>query len=264
MIDLDAFNRDGFVILRGPEVTRLKADISSALANRALAALEKEVLFEASLPSLQSRSFPEIVDHVVAHETANAVSGRLYRIFAATPEFIAAIADRTILNWVSALGVNTPVAGTLPILRIDRPKDEWHRTPAHQDWWFSLCSPNCVTVWFGIGPITQDMGLLEVVPGSHRAGLIRFKRHDNNNPFRPIEDWPEEAFRPVDVAEDGVLIFSQFLLHRSGFNRSWQTRLSVQLRYNDLMTMQGLENSFTVKHSAHVLDEQARLLGENQ
>lgn len=108
------------------------------------------------------------------------------------------------------------------------------------------------------------MGLLEVVPGSHRAGLIRFKRHDNNNPFRPIEDWPEEAFRPVDVAEDGVLIFSQFLLHRSGFNRSQQTRLSVQLRYNDLMTMQGLENSFTVNPSAHVLNEQARLLGENQ
>ena len=198
----------------------------------------------------------------MARETKNSVSGRLYRIFTATPEFIAAIADPAALAWVTALGLKSPVAGTMPILRIDRPRDEWHRTPAHQDWWFSLLSPNCVTVWFAIGPLTADMGLLEVVPGSHRAGLIQFQRHNNNNPFRPVKDWPDEDFRPVELADDGVIIFSQFLLHRSGFNQSNNTRMSVQLRYNDLATMQVVESSFTVKHSEHVLNEQTRLLAK--
>ena len=45
MIDLKAFERDGFIIVRGPEVSRLKAGITSALAKRALAALEKEDSF---------------------------------------------------------------------------------------------------------------------------------------------------------------------------------------------------------------------------
>ena len=160
------------------------------------------------------------------------------------------------------LGLAAPVAGTTPIVRIDRPSDEMHSTPPHQDWWFSLLSPNCVTVWFPLGALDPDMGLLEVVPGSHCRGAIAFRENvkSNNNPFRTSEDWPDAAFVPIELAEDAALIFSQYLLHRSGFNRSRRARMSVQLRYNDLATMERAESSYAVKHSDHVLDQQQRLL----
>jgi ectoine hydroxylase-related dioxygenase (phytanoyl-CoA dioxygenase family) len=161
---------------------------------------------------------------------------------------------------LSQLGLAAPLAGTLPILRIDRPGDTWHRTPAHQDWWFSLLSPNCVTCWFAISDLRPDMGLLEVVPGSHKGGLIPFCRNDNHNPFRPVEDYPDSAFQPVALPEDSMLVFSQYLLHRSGMNNSAQCRLSVQLRYNDIATMDRPDTTYTVQHPKHVLELQNRLL----
>jgi hypothetical protein len=262
-MDLEAYRRDGFVIVRRPEITRLKEQLSTALAARALAALAKEPEFCDALDTLRDRPLCDIIDHVVSRETERRVSGRFYRIFPATPQLVAAIADPFVLECVRALGLDAPVAGTLPIVRLDRPGDDWHRTPAHQDWWFSLLSPNCLTVWLHLGPLDSTIGWLEVVPGSHRSGVIPLRpNHDNNNPFRPAEDWPDDAFLPVPLRSDEILIFSQFLLHRSGFNRSSHTRLSVQLRYNDIATMARAESSFAVAHSAHVLQEQARLMAD--
>lgn len=262
MIDLEAYRRDGYVIVRGPDVEQLKMVLSSALARCALAVIEKELMFQAAAAALSGRSIGEIVDYVVQNETSNEVSSRLYRIFPTMPELIASIAHPVILGCIQALGLVTPVAGTIPTVRIDRPGDEVHRTPPHQDWWFSLLSPNCVTVWFPLRQLTADMGLLEVVPGSHRRGAIDFRPNDeeNNNPFRPETEWSESDFAPVELADDAMLIFSQYLLHRSGFNRSLRSRLSVQLRYNDLNTMARAETSYAVQHSDYVLKQQKLLL----
>ena len=262
MIDLDAYHHDGFTVVQAREVLTLKAGLSAALVVRALAALEKEPIFRADMAQLRKcESISQIVDHVVSRETANEVSGRLYRVFAATPELVAAIADPTVLGWVRSLGLVAPVAGTMPILRLDRSGDEWYRTPAHQDWWFSLLSPNSVTVWFTIGPLDDEMGLLEVAPGSHKAGLIEFRDTEiGSNPFRTAEDWPDTKFQPIPLVEDAVLIFSQFLVHRSGVNRSPRTRMSIQLRYNDIATMGRAETSYSIKHSDYVLKAQNRLV----
>lgn len=261
MIDLDAYNRDGFIVMRAPEVATFKQKLSAGLAACALAAIAKEPAFERDVDALRGRTIGEIVDHVVARETANAVSGALYRVFAAAPEIVASVADPMILGWVRGLGVAIPVAGTIPTVRLDRPRDEWHRTAAHQDWWFSLLSPNGVTVWLTIAPLTVEMGYLEVVAGSHRAGEISFRHNPNSgNPYRPAEDWPDSAFTPIPVGLDEILFFSQYLIHRSGFNRSSHTRVTLQLRYNDIATMKHADSSFVVKHSDHVLREQERLL----
>lgn len=263
MIDIDFYRHNGYAVVRSEEVVRLKATLSSALAACTLTTLEKEPAFRDAVPALRKRPLGEIVDYIVQHETANEVSGRLYRIFPTTPELLSSIADPAILGPVRTLGLEIPVAGTAPTVRIDRPRDEVHRTPAHQDWWFSLLSSNCVTVWFPIRPLDREMGLLEVVPGSHRRGAIAFRTNvdSNNNPFCPQEEWPDAAFHPVETGEDAALIFSQYLLHRSGFNRSPRTRLSVQLRYNDLASMERAETSYAVRHSDHVAQQQERLLG---
>lgn len=240
MIDVEGYHRDGYVIVSGPDVARLKATLSSALSTLALAVLAKEFAIGTYAKAFTGHALQDLVDHVVSEETGNEVSGRFYRVFPTAPELIAAIADPAVLNWVRALGIVAPVAGTMPIVRLDRPSDEVHRTPPHQDWWFSLLSPNCVSVWFPLGALNTDMGLLEVVPGSHRGGAITFAENvkSNNKPFRPAREWLDAAFVPVELADDAILIFSQYLLHRSGFNRSRHVRMSVQLRYNDLATME--------------------------
>jgi hypothetical protein len=263
VIDVEFYRQNGYAIVSGEDVRRLKATLSSALFRCTLTALEKEPSFRDAVPALRERPLGDVVDYIVRHEAANEVSGRLYRVFPTTPELLSSIADPAILNPVRALGLASPVAGTAPTVRIDRPRDEVHRTPAHQDWWFSLLSPNCVTVWFPVRPLDREMGLLEVVAGSHHRGAIAFRTNleSNNNPFCPQEEWPDSAFHPVEVGEDAAVIFSQYLLHRSGFNLSTRTRLSVQLRYNDLASMERAESSYAVRHSDHVTKQQERLLG---
>jgi Phytanoyl-CoA dioxygenase (PhyH) len=263
MIDREFYSRNGYVVARGSDVTRLKGTLCSALTVCTLATLEKEREFHDAFPKLRQQPLGDIVDHIVRHESADEVSGRLYRIFPTAPELLASLADPVILRPVRALGLEIPVAGTAPTVRLDRPHDRQHRTPAHQDWWFSLLSPNCVTVWFPLRPLDREMGFLELVPGSHRQGAIGFRSNvnSNNNPFCPREDWPDSAFISIEVPDDGLLIFSQYLLHRSGFNSSPRTRLSVQLRFNDLASMERAEASYVVHQSDHVIRKQQLLLG---
>ena len=170
MIDLEAYRRDGYVIVRSPDVEQLKTVLSFALAQCALAVIEKESAFQSAAATLSALSIGEIVDYVVQHETGNDVSSRLYRIFPTTPELIGSIANPAILGCIQALGVVAPVAGTVPTVRIDRPGDEVHRTPPHQDWWFSLLSPNCVTVWF---PAAAAYGGYGVAGGCSRQSSPR-------------------------------------------------------------------------------------------
>lgn len=261
MIDLPSYHRDGFAVIRTPEIAKLRVQLADELAACALGVMAKEPAFARDATELRGHPVGEIVDHVVAHETANTVSGVLYRIFSASPAVMASVSTPVILSWLKELGIAVPVASTTPTVRIDRPGDGWHRTDAHQDWWFSLLSPNSVTVWIPIRQLTADMGFLEAAAGSHRAGEVLFRDNvKSNNPFRPAEDWPDEAFKPVPLESDEALLFSQFLVHRSGFNRSQHTRLSLQLRYNDIATMRHVDSSFAVKHSDYVLKEQARRL----
>ena len=181
MIDIDAYHRDGFVVVRGPDVTRLKSNLGSALAVRALATLAKNPAFAADGRALAGGTLQNIIDSVVRVERNNEMSGLFYRVFPTAPELLAAIADPAVLGWVPQLGLTTPVAGTTPVVLIDRPNDEVHRTPPHQDWWFSLLSPNCVTVWFALGMLDPEIGLDDpidsVAVADHaEGGMLRRNR----------------------------------------------------------------------------------------
>ena len=261
---LNDFQVNGFTVFCAPEIMRLRKDISKALARSCLTALEHEP----TIPIAHFRDDPtnihDLIDFVLLHETERNVSGRLYRVLCATPHFIAAINDPNILKICAQLGLGAPSAGTLPILRIDRPFFDKFNTPAHQDFWFSLLSDNCLTFWFPIGAISPEQGPLEVIPGSHAQGLIPFVETGESNPFRPLEKLPDEKFQTVTIPDDGILIFSQFLIHRSGLNRSNKVRLSVQLRYNDLAHMDQPDASYEVRASDYVMAAQARLLDTTQ
>ena len=254
------FENDGFLIVAHRCASDLRTKVIKAMTQTSIIALSRTEGWE-----LKAKEFvawgldvDEILNQVIAHESkGNEISAMLYRLFASIPEIIGLLDNSFLLKLSKEVGISMPCPSTLPITRIDRPSDILHKVPAHQDFWYSFVSENSVTIWFTYGALEYDMGFLEVVPGSHKRGLIPFKPHSGGpNPFVIKIDEPEENFIKVNVPENSVLIFDQKLLHRSGLNRSEKIRASIQVRYNDLTTMDVMDTTFRITHSPVVLQKQ--------
>ncbi|MEE2526201.1 phytanoyl-CoA dioxygenase family protein [Hyphobacterium sp. HN65] len=255
------FERDGFALVRHPDIAAAKDALRDALMDTAQF-IARRVLTEEALASLPAdQGFDAFLDAVHAAETGNAVTRALYEVFPSLPSIISMLDAPFVLDLVRRAGVARPVAGTLPLIRLDRPNDTKFSTPAHQDSWYSMLSPNAVTLWTPLCHMDADMGLLGVVPGSHRKGVCGFKPYEAGHEwFETAEPVGENDLTPVAVGHDEILIFNQSLIHKSGFNASQRVRISVQLRYNDLATAQSLTRTYTPSLSAWVLDQQkARL-----
>jgi ectoine hydroxylase-related dioxygenase (phytanoyl-CoA dioxygenase family) len=108
------------------------------------------------------------------------------------------------------------------------------------------------------------MGLLQVVPGSHKEGLIKFKASGKQNPFVSAKEFSDSSFIDVSVGDNQILVFSQMLMHRSGVNHSEKTRLTLQARFNDLECMEEMTTSFTPAHSKFTIRAQSKILEETK
>jgi ectoine hydroxylase-related dioxygenase (phytanoyl-CoA dioxygenase family) len=119
-----------------------------------------------------------------------------------------------------------------------------------------------VTFWVPILKLDPDMGLMRVSPGSHKKGLVPFRQFEEGyEPFivRDIKKFTENEME-VMVKDDEILVFNQYVVHRSGTNLSEKCRVSIQLRYNDFATMNDNFSTFTPVHSKQVLAKQQELL----
>ena len=89
-------------------------------------------------------------------------------------------------------------------------------------------------MWIGLVNVTPELGPVEIIPGSHLKGLLPVEddewflhvKKDNIN---------EKEFVSMPVEAGDAMIFSHFLLHRSGTNKTENFRYSLQFRYDDLL-----------------------------
>ncbi|CAO3607391.1 unnamed protein product [Cunninghamella echinulata] len=107
--------------------------------------------------------------------------------------------------------------------------------PAHQDApaFVQFGQSSHMTVMFTVDPTTNENGCLEVVPGSHKnnyeRGILPQEQHDGSISL----DWcKDHEWIPVYCKPGSVLIFGAYLAHRSGDNKTNQSRVAVYLTYN--------------------------------
>jgi len=257
----DTFQRDGFALIRDPAIAAMKEDVREVLRDNALHIARRLLPADVFAALSTDAGFDALLDGIHGVETDNAVTRALYEVFPALPPVIALIHHPAVRDVVTRAGVAEAIAGTLPLIRLDRPGDQRFATPAHQDIWYSLLSPNAVTLWTPLCRMTPEMGELRVVPGSHTGGLCAFKPYEAGHEwFETAEPVLDEALIPVAVGHDELLIFNQSLIHKSGVNRSERVRISVQLRFNDLATAKTLTTTYTPSLSAYVLNAQKERL----
>lgn len=143
------------------------------------------------------------------------------------------------LELVTALGVEAPVILARPVLHIMgttlKIPGSYHTTPPHQDWRVQQGSLDAISIWVPLADINTDHYPLEVVPGSHRRGLLESKDHRFGH--RLVEGQiADDQFKAIKMDKGDAFFFNAFTVHRTGAGSSDQhVRFSASFRFNNIL-----------------------------
>ena len=108
-------------------------------------------------------------------------------------------------------------------------------SPWHQDWTYWKGAAK-FSVWVALDDATPENGCMEVVPGSHRLGLVTsfgstLSADDASRHCDP------SRVRSLPVARGEMLLLHNWLIHRSGINRTDQPRRAFTTCLMDARTI---------------------------
>ena len=234
-----AYRRDGYVVVPGlfrpHDLAGVAADMVETFEHRARA-------LKLDLPPVTSPA--GLPDHLAFSE----LLGGLFR--ADIPAYIAAAkltqhlvslhqlgVGQALIDAVRALGLDLPAVSTRPVIHYmaDRLKipGGYHKTPPHQDWRSVQGSLDGVTVWAPLFDVGRADYPLEIAPGTHRRGLMD-STPDMPNYRTVAEAYDEGDFQPVLLNSGDAVIFSAFLLHRTGERGGPLVRTAFSFRFNNI------------------------------
>lgn len=135
------------------------------------------------------------------------------------------------------------VYGEIPIacfraMAMIKPAGAGTKLPWHQDRWRALDRDPLVTIWTSLDDANAKSGGLEVIPGSHRLGVV--------NPTHPsafLDDQQQAecdgdtSRTTLDIPAGEVWLLHNWLLHRSGVNETDQPRRAFSVCYMDARTV---------------------------
>ena len=157
------------------------------------------------------------------------------------PELFSFVNEKKINNIVRTAGLKFPVVGFnnmggrggLPFL-YSFPNDKKRYYKAHQDFFYLPYSKNSITLWIPLQNTSKINGALKIIPKSH----TNFKLHNHTAKdvkFNKLDQhFDEKDFKTINVNLGQALIFSSYLVHKSGDNKSNHIRMSFNIRFNDL------------------------------
>ena len=224
------FQEKGFTILRKlfskEEVGQVKRD---ALSLFTLHLKEKNLWTSYDEPEMEKALYRFFREHQTCFINCGKHSQYLVSLFRLS-------ADPRIIGSAAYLGkMKFPNIATKPVLYFNSrhlaTKEIYYKVPSHQDAASMDCSSNAVVAWLPLSKITPELGPLEVVPGSHREGLLTSRVEES---FGLVDKYSDPDFQAIDAEVGDVVFFSAYLVHRSGNNTSESIRWSSHFRIQDL------------------------------
>ncbi|MDB5799501.1 MAG: hypothetical protein JWL63_440 [Rhodocyclales bacterium] len=124
---------------------------------------------------------------------------------------------------------------------MNKPAGQGTVLPWHQDggdvW--ALDRDPLVTIWVALDPATRENGCVEVIPGSHRLGLLR-SYGSTVLPEDVARYCPPEKVLPLEVPAGHAVLMHNWLIHRSGVNPTSGPRRAFTACYVDGRTQSAL------------------------
>lgn len=109
--------------------------------------------------------------------------------------------------------------------------------PWHQDRWSELDRDPLITIWTALDAATVANGCLQVIPGSHRSGVINPSHHSAFlDAQQTAEHVSPDRIVLLELAAGEVVLLHNWLLHASGVNRSSTSRRAFSVCYMDAAT----------------------------
>jgi hypothetical protein len=145
--------------------------------------------------------------------------------------------DPQIAGILNEIGVTNPSIGARPAMQfnsrfLSKDGSKHWKLDAHQDWRTGQGSLDSTVIWFPMVDAGVDIGALQVIPGSHKIGLLESSTSGYQGGI--TANLNESEFIQTEFKVGDILVFSAFLIHQSGNNITNNIRWSVQLRYNNL------------------------------
>lgn len=133
-------------------------------------------------------------------------------------------------------GVSTPIAAFRAMF-MNKPSHKGTFLPWHQDRWTYLDRDPLVTTWTALDPATIANGCVQIVPGSHKLGLVN-PAHGSG--FLTKEQAAElcspDKSEYMEVAPGEAVLMHNWLLHGSDINRTDISRRAFSVCYMDANT----------------------------
>lgn len=104
-------------------------------------------------------------------------------------------------------------------------------TPPHQDYAYIRGTEQTVTAWIPVRRCAADQGGLRLLPGSHTRGVLPLVANTALAGSGVVVEDPDAAWATAEYAPGDVLLFHSLTVHGGTANRSANTRLSADYRY---------------------------------
>jgi phytanoyl-CoA hydroxylase len=255
-----SYRRDGFVVAAGliaqAELDAVAEDIRGIFARRARAC-------GSTVPDGRDHNtFSRLLVDLFARDRGSYIAAARQAQYLASVHRIG-LSD-PILQLLANIGVEVPSQSTRPsiLFMADALRIEggYHKTPIHQDWRSVQGSLDCVTLWLPLYDVGLDDYPLEVVPGSHRLGLLPSTDDPFGHRIADSEVPDDRAFRPLPLRRGDLLVFSGFLVHRTGARGEDRVRVALNYRFNNAAEPTYVERNYPIPY---VYGPDMRLLHDN-
>ncbi len=124
---------------------------------------------------------------------------------------------------------------------VNRPAGQGMHIPWHQDggdvW--GLDRDPLVTIWVALDPATRETGCLQVIPGTHRLGLLSRTRSTLSAEIARSR-CPEEAIVHLEIEAGEALLLHSWVVRRSGVNETDSPHRAFTACYMDGRTLSTL------------------------
>ena len=234
------FDADGYAVVRGAiapaALERVESDVH-AIVRAQLARLGRDA--SAGEPLFEALVRLHRADLETYLQTLR-LAAKLVSVFGLYSEGGVQALSRT-------LGVTLAAWQTTPVLHVMserlRIPGGYHGVDVHQDWPALQSSLDAVTVWIPLYDVDEQCFPLDVVPASHRRGLLRGRPSKHIYEIEPAE---LEGLQhvPLAVPRGGVALMSGFTVHRSGLQGGDRLRFAFSHRYENALEPSFVERGY--------------------
>ncbi|HEY8665183.1 MAG TPA: phytanoyl-CoA dioxygenase family protein [Tepidisphaeraceae bacterium] len=147
-------------------------------------------------------------------------------------------------------GPSTPIA-CFRAMFMNKPAHKGTFLPWHQDRWANLSKDPLITLWTALDPATKANGCVQIVPASHRIGLIN-PAHASG--FLTAQQAKAQAtpdkVQYLELAAGEVALLHNHLLHSSDVNKTDTPRRAFSVCYMEADTVSSWPETFNVVFGA--------------